>query len=591
MIELPPNSSNTNHSNASASAKGVDAPSSQAIKAAATQAIEAVVVKAAAKNSAGTQQSTLYEILLKAQLPEGQKQPLKALTAPISQITPNDLQQLQNGRPLLIKTLAAFPLPQGAKIEASLSIAKGVVIHNVSPPAKQPLQPAVISALKQLVPQQQGLTQVLANVMALASNKSALESLSPQTQQAIKTLQKALPELNQLATEKGVKSAINNSGVQLEAKIKQWIQSAAPQTVPAEPALKNKSPSTGENLRNLVSAAFSSKKTTPQNPVVPQQNAPTPNTGKPQSAPAPTKHELQNLVQNDIKHQLNNLRSHLENHGAIKSAITQAQTQVQVQALTQAPVQADTHPLRQDTVALQKALNEKGFASAPANPSSQETKPIHNAIKQYSALTSGTPTGTEPTNKTTAESILLPPLPGQIIVQPQGRQKPNISSKDMADALASVLLKQVKGAIARVSLHQLASQSQRQEATAPQTLSMELPFILNNQAHVIQLRIEEETRHASNSDQQKQKQWVVQMGFDIDGLGPMLCQITLLNQTVSVSFWAEWEHTLHHTQQHFDFLESALNEMGVKVDKIQGHLGIPDADKTTLSNQLVDIKT
>ena len=53
MIELPPNSSKSNHSNASASAKGVDAPSSQAIKAAATQAIEAVVVKAAAKNSAG----------------------------------------------------------------------------------------------------------------------------------------------------------------------------------------------------------------------------------------------------------------------------------------------------------------------------------------------------------------------------------------------------------------------------------------------------------------------------------------------------------------------------------------------------------
>ena len=81
------------------------------------------------------------------------------------------------------------------------------------------------------------------------------------------------------------------------------------------------------------------------------------------------------------------------------------------------------------------------------------------------------------------------------------------------------------------------------------------------------------------------------MGFDIEGLGPMFCQLSLTGKSMAVNFWAAWEQTLSNTKAHFQFLEEALQGMGIRVEKIQAQLGMPELDKTGVRNQLVDIKT
>ena len=109
---------------------------------------------------------------------------------------------------------------------------------------------------------------------------------------------------------------------------------------------------------------------------------------------------------------------------------------------------------------------------------------------------------------------------------------------------------------------------------------------------MFQFRIDEETPHGEEHKEKNQaKRWVVQMGFDIEGLGPMFCQLSLTGKALAVQFWAAWEQTLTSTKAHFGFLEQALQDMGIRVEKIQAQLGMPEVDRTGLRNQLVDIKT
>lgn len=576
MIELPPNQPSAKP-NAVTETSAANLAKQQV-----SETIRAVVVKVQAEQSAGTSQKPVYDILLQAKLADPAKnQPLTPKTGlaatPITQITPNILQALQQGQTLLIKTQAKFPLPLAAQILATVSTASGIVLKTIIPPTQAQTQVtthAELSALKQLVPQQQGLTPLLSNLLALTENRQqALVKLPPQAQTQIKQLAQLIPQLSELKQSDILQKTVQNSGIFLEAKIKALVQELQNPSIATkiEPLSQNQVRTTnnlGETLKLLAQRILQSNENAGKPKTITQQNA------IPSSSIAKT---LSEVLNQDIKQTLNNLRQSLE--GAQQKA-NPSTTQVNPAA----PSKMD------DLTLLKKAVTDSTPPRAAETRTDTTTKPIHNAIRHYSA--SAMQSMTPESGKTFTEQILLPPLPGQITVQPQARATPTMKNNEMADALVAILLKQVKGALARVTLHQVASQSQRQDGSpAPQVLSFEIPFIHNHQASVFQFRIEEELAESHGKEKQLEKRWVVQMGFDIEGLGPMLCQISLVKSSASVSFWAEWENTLAHTKAHFDYLENTLKDMGLRVDKLQGHLGIPKADKTALSNQLVDIKT
>ena len=106
-------------------------------------------------------------------------------------------------------------------------------------------------------------------------------------------------------------------------------------------------------------------------------------------------------------------------------------------------------------------------------------------------------------------------------------------------------------------------------------------------------RIDEEEIPAGSSESagKKVKQWSVSLGFDIDGLGPMFCQLQMAEKQANLQFWADRPATLALTRQNLGFLSNCLNELGVSVTEVTCNEGMPKQTRTRLSQQLVDINT
>lgn len=189
-----------------------------------------------------------------------------------------------------------------------------------------------------------------------------------------------------------------------------------------------------------------------------------------------------------------------------------------------------------------------------------------------------------------------PPLPGRIHVQPQGIHPNLAANESLADALISVLIKHTREATARMNLHQLTSLTDRArpEAGPQQTmLSFELPILQGLQLSLFQFRIYDETAEQQQDRQERplERKWVVHMGFDLEGLGPMYCQITLIGVSASVTFWAEDQHTVAASQSQVNGLKHNLNQLGVNVKEIQCIKGAPPSDQSGIKQTLIDIQT
>lgn len=572
-----------------------------------SQTIQAVVLEAKLTQEAGTHNKAGYEILLRANAAPGTAPPLtaggnsSAATAnlstsnPITQITAQAINALRQGQTLLIKTTGEIPLPPGTQLLASVSANKGVVISRILPAQ---VAATLNQALRVLVPQQQSMSPLFQTLEQLVNNPGT-PKLNNAVQALMATLLQLLPKLEQLKTAEQVRQAINNSGLFLENKILKSISQ--------EPAANNKSnnPSPqsqplSEGLKQLssrVKDVVGLKASMAEKNVV--------------DALQTAKPDLAKLVQGDLKQLLQQLQSKLEQVqsnprpsptgdpakplGNEAKGIPSASTSVLGndagnKAVEGKPAQVASLKTQADvTYRSPDRLPEGRTADNVRHEAASAVQRTANKIQSYTATQSTAPV-TETATKSALETFILPPLPGNIPLQPQPRSRH--SSGDMADALVSILLKQVKGAISRVTLHQLASQPRSQDPAAPQPLlSFELPILHQGQVQIFQFLIEEEESQSEQDDKQVGKRWVVQMAFDVEGLGPMLCQISMLGLSASVSFWAEWENTLEHTRNHFDYLQSVLTEMGLRVEKLQGHLGIPKSEQAVLQNQLVDIRT
>src|SRR5690606_2305756 len=65
----------------------------------------------------------------------------------------------------------------------------------------------------------------------------------------------------------------------------------------------------------------------------------------------------------------------------------------------------------------------------------------HLAIQRYTAARAID--GTKPATPTVGADLLMPPLPGQLLVQPQARPDPSLKGNELADAIINVLMRQL----------------------------------------------------------------------------------------------------------------------------------------------------
>lgn len=636
MIEIPsgaspppvPTSSPATTS-ASTGSTALDAAASIATdsaKAAVQAKLEAVVQQVQARNPVGLPDRQSWDLLLRLN-PQASGTPVLA-----NELTPEVMRNLQAGQGVLLLTRTTQPLPVDTRLQVLVSPAQGVQIQQLQAPA---LPPATLAQLKQFIHQQQPLAPLLSNLLHLLQpgQQNQLAALPLRVQAAIAQVVATLPVpgpvpgLAQDQPPNQLKNWIENSGLLQEAKLAQWLKDAVRLTEAGSRDGGNlRSPGNAQTPNHPAGQTLAQMRQQVQQWVQRLQaggnggagtgESDSHNGGKLPEAGA----SIGRLLQQDLKHQLQQLERQLRQTQGPATGEKPARTPVSPQtaeagattaqsALTK-PAQpdvagkpgaavlpasgatTDAEALTPDKVALRKSGQPGSAAEVLSRTASSSAQPPARPPLPIQRYQAGSAQIQPRTGGDGPVPDLIPPLPGQVVVQAQARARPSLKDNDLTDAIVKTLLAQVRGALARVTLHQLSSQSARQEGAAPTTLSFEIPFLQHGQVEVFQFRIDEETpRPEERREKNQAKRWVVQMGFDIEGLGPMFCQLSLTGKSMAVQFWAAWEQTLNSTKAHFSFLENSLQEMGIRVEKIQAQLGMPDVDRTGIRNQLVDIKT
>lgn len=159
------------------------------------------------------------------------------------------------------------------------------------------------------------------------------------------------------------------------------------------------------------------------------------------------------------------------------------------------------------------------------------------------------------------------------------------------------LLKLLAGMLNRIQFNQLNSlyQSQGGEGSALQSWFFEVPILnAHQQANIFNIRIDKEQGSPSQQQDDEQQtqvlQWKLALSFDLEHLGPIYIQVSLLPPTVSSIIWADKKETFNLAQQEISHFKERLKELGLEVGDILCQKGLPPQQATKLSQSLVDIQ-
>ncbi len=177
------------------------------------------------------------------------------------------------------------------------------------------------------------------------------------------------------------------------------------------------------------------------------------------------------------------------------------------------------------------------------------------------------PSGQRAGTQQTAASHTIPPLRGSVM-QAQARATATLFST--VEELLGTLLQQADGVLARLQICQLSALPTQDQAQP--YLTFELPLRHGNQVDVIQLRIE---REETGSQDEADRQWTIQIAFDLEHLGPVHARLTLQNRNISTVFWAEQPRTADLFEQHLAELHGKLASAGLTVGAIRCQIGKP----------------
>lgn len=157
------------------------------------------------------------------------------------------------------------------------------------------------------------------------------------------------------------------------------------------------------------------------------------------------------------------------------------------------------------------------------------------------------------------------------IPTPPSRQAQTLSNMT-TNQILELLTQQTEGSLQRTltqQLHMLNTDAQRQQ------LVFELPIRHGEDVDVFDMRI-----HPDQEGQQQQagdhaRPWTIMMAFNLEGLGPIRAQVSLIKEKISSHWWAEQQQTVDLFQQHMATLQDRLSHVGLDIDKIHCQCGMP----------------
>jgi hypothetical protein len=150
---------------------------------------------------------------------------------------------------------------------------------------------------------------------------------------------------------------------------------------------------------------------------------------------------------------------------------------------------------------------------------------------------------------------------------PQAAAQATIDLVNRIGNLRTDLLQQTEAALARVQLHQLASQPREVERGLLEWL-FELPVRRGDDIDLWSMRFVREQAEQRAQQRKAQHKWSVQLAFDLPGLGPVQAQVTLHGERVSTRFWAGREASLPLFRENLQSLQKMLGDAGLEVGEL-----------------------
>ena len=195
-------------------------------------------------------------------------------------------------------------------------------------------------------------------------------------------------------------------------------------------------------------------------------------------------------------------------------------------------------------------------------------------------------TSDKPTAPVTATGDIKPPHP-QI---PEALARATSMVRAMhGEHLLEHLLQQSEGGLARILTQQLHAASQ--DSQRPLWL-LELPVRHDKGVDVFDLRIQRDAEERRAAGERAHHTWTVMLAFDLQGLGPVRAQVSLIHDQISTFWWADQSSTVDLFHQHLDTLQHRISAAGLKVNKLHCQQGIPDTNQAPsnapISNIIVD---
>ncbi|MBV1880649.1 MAG: flagellar hook-length control protein FliK [Pseudomonadales bacterium] len=484
-----------------------------------------------------------------------------AVTASVIQVTQTSAQQFDvtieiDGKQYRVTSPTLLHPGEQLKLETSAS--GGFKLLEISSPNQETL---INNSIRSLISQQNSYQPLLSILLTLAtptlktdtstspfSTQHLQNTLPPDSLKAINQLISRLPKYTDIQTPSTFKQTLTKSGLQLENQLANAIINGVRDARPGAPLkqsfLQKLSPQQPHDA--LQTQKQGQGQTSQQRTAISQTSLQ--NTA------------IQKIIQNDFKANLLKLMTSL-----IQSQATHTRT-------------PNTSRSLQQIISL--LTSEKNTLSEAKNT---QREGLHRALS--AELEKG-----NIRISPLLDTLPKPPLIGSFFMQAQATAKADTKQKSWMDNIVATLAKLTLSSLSRLQLHQLASLPQNQDSQTSQSLSLELPVLHQDQVHLFQIHIREEEAE-QNKEESKEKIWKINLAFDIDPLGPIHIQLTMLGESASATIWAEQKNTVDFTHSHLGILTESLKDIGLTVTQIDCLRGSPPKKKASLQQRLVDIKT
>jgi len=453
-----------------------------------------------------------------------------------------------------------IPLLKGQKVELEINPTRGLAIRAISIDKNN----LINDALKLLTPKQENLNQLFTLLsqqplkLQDPANKQEA-SIQQQLEKAITRLLNHPPRTQTLQNPQQMQQSLKQSGIFHENQFKQIGVKQKP------------------NAQHTA-----------------QSKAPTSNTD--------AKH-----IQQDLKSQLKNferqLRQLKQNLAKSSQALGKTENTANSDKNVHASKQALTTKTELNTSGQIKG-ETKTSTSAGDNTGSKNTA-LQNATKNPAKVFNPP---SPPGAKQSAQPGKLPPalrntpyfqsaIPAISSNQgiTKGSRLGNISAKDSTEKVIEALIRQTNSALAKIQLNQISSLNQpgtpsADTATAQQWL-FEIPVNTGSQVETVSILIKEEEKKEAENDNDKEKRWFVNLSFDLEELGRLQVELTLIGESASSTIWVEKGATYQSVNPQLSSLQTRLEALGLNVEKLDCRKGLPPQQKTGIHSQLIDINT